>query len=275
MLNSVNKCLSDVRILDIGNKYGNMNTAASFYPKEMSLEERRVDFLRRRMILARENGFDGKKMFIADQAKKDGSYCVLTQELIDKKDDGWLNDIPEDILIITKKTPGVVIGHPVADCPVIIMTDRHRGVTALGHCSGEMVDKKLPINIFKALEKEFGTAPEDVKVYVSSCIGDKWEYDCWPGFAKDVELWADAIREVHTLGKGTYYNIDIRKAVLKQLLSVGISFENTYWNMDDTLTNANYYSNSGARTDSKKAGRNFVGAYYPIIDKEKVKEKTR
>lgn len=241
----------------------------------MTLEERRADFLRRRMVLAQNHQFDGKKMFMADQAKKDGSYCVLTEELINGKDDGWLNDIPEDILIITKNTPGVVIGHPVADCPVIIMTDRSKGVTALGHCSAEMIDKKLPISIFKALEKEFGSTTDDVKVYVSSCIGDDWEYDCWPKFATDKDVWDGSITPDRFESGKLIHKIDLRKAISKQLSGIGLADSSIYWNMDDTLSNDNYYSNCGARKEPSKAGRNFVGAYYPYNQLEKVKEKTR
>ena len=264
MLINGDKCLGDVRILDVGNKYGTMNTTARFYPMKMTLEDRQVSFLKKRMKLGQINDFYYKKFFMADQTTKDGSYCVLTPELIADKEDGWLRDIPEDILIITKDTPGVVIGHPIADCPVIIMNDKKHGATALGHCSAEMVDIGLPIHIFSALEKEFGTTSSDVKVYISSCISDKWEYDCYPKFATNKDVWTGAISEVHTLDKGIHYNIDIRKAVLKQLLSVGIRYSDMYWNMDDTLTDSNYYSNSGSRIDPSKKGRNFAGAYYPL-----------
>ena len=264
-----NMKIGDVRLLDIGNTCGVMNTAHGFYPREMTIERRRANFLKRRRKLAEGKGFDGKKMFMADQTNKDGSYCVLTEELINSKEDGWLNDIPEDILIITKETPGVVIGHPVADCPVIIMTDKSRGVTAVGHCSGEMVDKKLPISIFRALEKEFGSTMDDVKVYVSSCISNKWEYNCWPDFAKNKELWEGCIVPGRTENGKTYYRIDIRKAISNQLVEIGIDGKNVYWNMDDTLTNPNYYSHVGSKINAKKKGRNFVGAYY--YDKNLVK----
>ncbi len=272
MLINGDRRLGDVRILDVGNRFGTMNTAASFYPMKMSLEKRQASFLEKRKEIAKTNDFDYKKFFMASQTLKDGSYCVLTEELVNKYDDGWMLDIPEDILIVTRNTPGVVIGHPIADCPVIIMNDKKRGVTALGHCSAEMVDSLLPINIFQALEKEFGTACGDVKVYVSSCISDKWEYDCFPTFAKNKEVWCGTISEVSAGGKDSVYNIDIRKAIYRQLLAVGINAKNIYWNMDDTLTDSNYYSNSAARFDSKKKGRNFAGAYYPnSLDVSKVK----
>ena len=37
-----------------------------------------------------------------------------------------------------------------------------------------------------------------------------------------------------------------------------------YWNMDDTLTDSNYYSNNGSMVDDRKKGRNFAGCYYPL-----------
>lgn len=268
MLFDEGKILDDVRILDVGNKYGSMNTAANFYPKEMTLEQRQVEFLKKRQKLANINNFYYKKFFAANQETKDGSYRVLTSDLINEKDDGWQKDIIEDILIITKDNPGVVIGHPIADCPVIIMTDKKHGATALGHCSAELVDLGLPKQIFMALNKEFGTTPEDVKVYVSSCISDKWQYDRYPGFAKDKELWKDSIREVHSEENGIVYNIDIRKAIHSQFVELGIDDNSVYWNMDDTLTNPDYYSNSGARNDLSKSGRNFAGCYYPLDDSE-------
>ena len=42
----------------------------------------------------------------------------------------------------------------------------------------------------------------------------------------------------------------------------------TYWNMDDTLTDDRYYSNSGARNNIEKKGRNFVGAYYSTYEND-------
>ena len=91
---------------------------------------------------------------MADQLDKCGTYFNITEEYVRDNPKGW-SDIREDILIVNDKVPGVVIGHPVADCPVIMMTDKNKGVAAIAHCSAELIDKKLPIFILNAL-KEYG-----------------------------------------------------------------------------------------------------------------------
>ena len=262
------RCLGDVRILDVGNSFGTMTTISSFFPKKMTIERRQANFLRKRKHLSMENDFDYKKFFSAQQVNADGSYCILTPELIAEKDDGWLKKIPEDILILTKDTPGVVIGHSVSDSPVIIMSDEKNGVTALASCNAYMINSRLPLKIFLALEKEFGTISDDVKVYVSSCISEKWECEGWPSFASNKSLWNDAIRRTRIQSGCSYYSVSLRKAISNQLLGIGVNWRNIYWNMDDTLTNDNYYSTVGAKTDSNKKGRNFVGAYYPTLESE-------
>ena len=264
------RCLEDVIILDVGNKYGPMTTAASFYPMKMTLEKRQSSFLKKRKQMSEVNDFNYQKFFSAKQILQDGSYCVLTPELINKKEDGWLLNIPEDILIITKETPGVVVGHPIADWPVVIMVDKKHGATAVGYCSNEMVDQGLPVNIFLALEKEFGTKKDDVKIFVSSCISEKCKYNDYPNFINNEGMWIDAIKKVYLPKKNSYYTLDIRKAILTQILGIGIPIENIYWNMDDTLMDSNYYSMIGSKKDKSKNGRNFAGAYYPLKEETAV-----
>ena len=110
------------RIFESGVMYGNMNTQARFYPEGMSASERAEDFLERRVQMGKYFGFDGAKMFMADQVDKTGSYFEITPEYVKANPNGW-TDINQDILVITDKVPGVVVGHPVADCPVVMMVD--------------------------------------------------------------------------------------------------------------------------------------------------------
>ena len=247
-------------VLDIGKQYGNMNTAAAFYPKEMTLEERQKDFLERRIKLGEQFGFDGRKMFMADQTTKDGSYRVIDQDLVSSVDDGWKVDTKEDILMITTDTPKVVIGHPVADCPVVMMRDVKKGVTAIGHCSAEMIDKKLPMMIADAMLREFGCRDQDIYTYVSACAGeDSYTYDIYPKWATDEKVWEGNIIE-----KEKQYYINLRKAIAEQLEERNIN--NWIMNREDTITDPNYYSNSAAfHGNEEKAGRNFAGAYYKVL----------
>lgn len=248
------------KILDIGNQYGNMNTAESFYPKEMTLEERQKAFLERRIKLGLEKGFDGAHMFMANQQTKDGSYRVIDKELVEAVDDGWKIDTNEDILIITTDTPEVVIGHPVADCPVVMMRDVKKGVTAIGHCSSKMIDRRLPMMIADALLKEYDSKDDDIYAYVSACAKeDSYIYDSYPKWAIEDAVWKNAIIE-----KEKQYYINLRKAIASQFDERNI--KKYIMSGVDTITDENYYSNSAASKGQKeKAGRNFAGAYYKKI----------
>ena len=50
------------------------------------------------------------------------AFFEIDRDYVEANPNGW-TDIDEDILVVTKKTPGVVIGHPVADCPVVMTAD--------------------------------------------------------------------------------------------------------------------------------------------------------
>ena len=243
-----------LHILESGNRYGNMNTQKIFYPEDYTSEMRWSEFLRRRLQFGAESGFDGHKMFMADQNDKNGSWFEITKDYVEANPNGW-TDIPEDILIVTDKTPGVVIGHPVADCPVVMAYDLHHKALAIGHCSAELVDKKMPMFVIDALKESQASREEDIVTYVSACAGKSWTYDCYPKWARDFRMWEDAI----TLEKDGLYHIDLKKVVLKQLHDAGIGTIIT--NNIDTITHPEYYSNSAGRNNPEKRGRNFAGGF--------------
>lgn len=254
-------------IVETGIAHGNMNTAKSFYPEDYTLEERKGVFLARRLRVGKEYGFDGHKMFMADQKNKTGTWFEIDEDYVEANPDGW-SDIDEDILIVTDKTPGVVIGHPIADCPVVMAYDREKGVAAIGHCSAELVDIKMPMLVIDALLESYGSHDEDIFAYVSMCAGNSWTYDSYPKWAKDKKMWEKAI----TLGEDGLYHIDLKLVVLEQLLERNI--DNVTMSPVDTITNPYYYSNSAAFNGNKeKRGRNFAGTFYRGRHKGYVKSK--
>ena len=261
------------RIFESGVMYGNMNTQARFYPEGMSASERAEDFLERRVQMGKYFGFDGAKMFMADQEHKCGSYFEITEEYVMDNPTGW-SDIPEDILVITDKVPNVVIGHAVADCPVVMMEDPVKGVSAVAHCSAEMIDKRLPMMLADALVDVCGSKDEDIITYVSACAGDNWTYDSFPKWAQDIKMWEDGIYA----DEAGIFHIDIRKVIRKQLEERRVDLGKTLFNMDDTITNPHYYSNSASSpyglNDPSKAGRHFAGTFYPK-EKQLVKCKSK
>lgn len=249
---------NDLRILDVDKRYGCMNTGKMFYKEGLSAEERKALFLEHRQLASFDyyNEFDPKKFYMPSQNKK-GEAVELTREMVEAHEDGWDLDIPGDILVITKDLPGVVAGYPVADCPVLIASDLKNGVTATAHCGAEMIDNYLPKLTIESLQSKYDSKLDDIYVYIGAHAGNNWTYDSMPKWAKE-SFWEEtgAIRE----NKKGEFKIDLRKALLYQLDPE--KFETFIVNNDDTITNPNYYSNSAARGDKSKAGRQFTGAYY-------------
>ncbi len=255
MINNLFLTDNALQILDIGKRFGNMNTGKNFYPDTYTAEMRWSEFLKRRIKVGQAYGFDGHKMFMADQRDKTGSWFEITRDYVEVNPDGW-SDIPEDILIVTDSLPGVVIGHPVADSPVVMAYDTKQRILAIGHCSAELVDKKMPMLVVDALLESYASHDEDILAYVSACAGKSWTYDCYPSWAKDDMIWNDVI----TIGEDGLYHIDLKRAVFKQLVErkVGGIMDSPI----DTITNSNFYSNSAARSNPDKKGINFAGAFF-------------
>ena len=224
-------------------------------------QDREEIFRLHRQNMGEAMGFDGAHMFMADQTHKTGTHFEITKEFVEANPEGW-KDIPEDILVVTKNTPGVVIGHPTADCPVVMMMDKRQGISVVGHCSADLIDKRMPAMVGEVLRSVYGSRAEDIYAYVSACAGDNWTYDCFPKWARDEHVWHRCIQ----MGEDGLFHIRLKPAVLMQVLSVGVPADHIRFNMDDTITDEHYYSNSAASKDggdtSSKFGRHFSGLFY-------------
>ncbi len=249
--------MENIVIVESGNKYGNMNTSKSFYPESFTREMIEERFLQNRLELGFDYGFDGRKMFMADQKHQSGSYFEITRDYVLANPNGWSN-ILEDILLITDKVPEVVIGHAVADCPVVIMADERQKVMGVAHCSAALIDKKMPMMLADALVDAYASRDDDLRVYVGACAADSWTYDRYPSWATDEKMWERGIY----FGDDGLFHIDMRKVLSYQFLMRNISLGKIIYNMDDTITNPNYYSNSMASKQLVKRGRHFTGAFY-------------
>ena len=247
-----------LNIVESTRNHGNMNANKRFYPEGMTTEEREAAFFEHRSKLGEQYGFDPNKFFMADQLDKSGTYFEITEDYVEANPKGW-SDIREDILIITDKVPGVVIGHPVADCPVVMICDAKQGVTAIGHCSCELIDKKMPMMIADALVDAYGSSDDDLFVHISACAGDSWTYNNIPKWATDMYVWKDCIVEENGI-----FRIDLRKALLRQLDERNI--KHISYNKADTIADPRYYSNFASSpyglNDSSKSGRHFAGVFY-------------
>ena len=229
-------------------------------------------FNKHRDEFGKSMGFDGKKMFMADQKHGVGTFFEIDRDYVEANPNGW-TDIDEDILVITKKTPGVVIGHPVADCPVVMMTDRKQGISIIGHCSAKLIDKGLPTMIAAVLRSAYGSKTDDIMAYVSACAGEDWTYTQFPEWAKDRYLWDRCI----VYGDDDKFHINLKPAILIQIISMGINKYNIVFNMDNTISDPHYYSHSASSSAGgnkrDKFGRNFAGMFFDEKDDDSIEIK--
>ena len=63
-------------------KFCNMNTQVRFYSEGYTLEEIKVKFLVRRILVGCEFGFEGHKMFMADEMRNDDSYFEIIEDYV-------------------------------------------------------------------------------------------------------------------------------------------------------------------------------------------------
>lgn len=249
-------------IFETNNKDGIMSKNKRFYP--MSYTERKIErvFQETRIKVGKKYNFDGLK--ILQPAQKDveqnityptGTYKRIDSSYLTQKD-LWNEKIPADILIIDSNYPNIVIGHRMADCPVIIAEDRKKHIVAVSHCGALQINRKVPMYTIKALEKEAKSNLSDIFVYVGSCIKkESYVYDCYPIWATNDSVWKNCIEK-----KNNLYYIDLITAIIKQL---NIPKENIIVSPIDTYKDPNYYSHlSEVKKESKPIGQNFVGAYY-------------
>lgn len=254
----------NLRILNTGNKYGTMTTKACFYEDGMSFDDRKAMFLERRKKAAQDYNyaFNPYKFYIPSQ-NGEGKVVELTREMVESFKDGWDLDIKADILITTNKIPGVVVGFPVADCPVVIASDLKNGVTATAHCSAKMINNYLPIRTVEALQSMYDSKKEDIYIYIGAHAGKDWSYDIYPDFATE-HFWEEtgAVKQV----KEDDFRINMDNALLYQLHPE--DYETYIINTDNTRTNPNYYSNSiynHGKGKEEKNGMHFEGAYYQKV----------
>lgn len=152
----------------------------------------------------------------------------------------------------------------MADCPIVIAEDTKKQVAAVSHCGAKQINREVPRWTVEALKKEVNSNPEDIHIYIGSCIKkENYQYDKYPAWATNQEVWKECITK-----KGDIYYIDLIKAIKKQLAKEKIKIENIKESPIDTYTNKDYYSHTEeVRDKTKNIGQNFVGCFYQSIEK--------
>ena len=228
-------------------------------PKDMWNAEKKNIFKLHRRNFAKTMGINWKHMFMADQVIEKtgcrGSVFEITRDYVKANPNGW-SDIPEDLLVVKKSVPGVVIGQPVADCPVVMMVDQKQKIAIVGHCSGALIGEMLPTLMVEALESKYDSKVDDIFTYVSAHAGETWVYDSIPSWATNFDFWERFMP--YNKDEGLYH-IHLKDALCDQFSKAGLDSDNIIFNLDDTITDKRYYSHAMEDIDSSRLGRHFAG----------------
>lgn len=262
--------MENLRIVEFNStrKHGQMNTA--FYPKEMEKSEKVRLMHENKQKIMDEIGLNHKNIFMPIQKNsknpdkyEDGLSYTLTKEDVKNYDDLYDYDVYTDILKLTPETRNIAIAYPVADCAVVKAVNMKTNEVVLAHCGGEYIDRYLPMQTIDAL----GGNEKDMKVYVSPFAYELFYDDAtnlvW---ANNDKVWAECKEFTEKDGK-TSVNIDVYKALRKQLLDRKIEESNISFSPYDTTKCSLYYSNSRGYQDESFKGRFIAGI--ALIDNDK------
>ena len=252
-----------IKIFETGISEGIFSRNKKFYDSSLNEEDINNIFDKVKENVGKKYGFNSKHIFQALQKTDtnkinypDGKYVVLDDSYMDDRD-YFKKNIETDILIISEKYKNIVVGNQMADCPIVIVEDRKKGVSALSHCGATYINRELPIQTVQALIKEYNSNLEDLYVYIGSCAKkENYIYDQYPNWATNKAVWENNI-----VKKSDGYHIDMNSAIENQLKRMGI--KNILSSDIDTITNDNYYSHRAFMLgNEKKKGQNFVGFFY-------------
>ncbi len=255
-------------IFESNKKDGCMSLAKKFYPKGTTEDEIKLKLSEIKNKIGKKYHFDGKHIIQPCQKDvelnvdyPDGAYTKISQKKLTQKD-YWYEKFPCDILLIDTKCPNIVIGHRMADCPVIIAEDIKNQVVAVSHCGAKQINREVPKWTIKALKKEVNSDSKNIKIYIGSCIKRKnYQYNQYPKWATNKKVWKESITK-----EGNIYYIDLVSSIKSQLIEEGIKEENIKESPIDTYSNKNYYSHTKEIRDNEKdIGQNFVGCFYQEI----------
>lgn len=237
---------------------GQMNTAASFYPEGMTPAERKQIMEANKQKLGDRVGFDYKKLFIPIQKTsnkpdlyENGHTLILDNGIVNAYDNLYNFDYNCDIVKITRETPYVAIGYPMADCAIITAVNLKTEEAVMTHCGGEYINRYLPMQLIDSL----GGKEEDIRVHVSPFAHTLNYRTGKPNWISDRQIW-DGFLDFNANG------LDINQlgALRKMLKQRMIDDKNIYFYPFDTTKDTRFYSNSNAYNGLKEdAGRQLAG----------------
>lgn len=244
---------------------GQMNSAKPFYPGLEDKPQKRLEIATgNKQMVADKYNFDRTKIFMALQANQNHPYepghiYQLTEEDIIKYADLYDYDVWADTVKLTKNTPNAVIGFNVSDAPNVIAINRRTGDVTSTFCSGAHINKGVPLTIANAVGGNLDEIMIDVSPFAYTLPFIQGKDMQQPNWISNDTVWQDCITE-----KNGILLIDMKKALLDQLIAAGINPENIYVREDSLWNKDKYYSSQRARitNNPREDGRIMHVAFY-------------
>jgi len=178
-------------------------------------------------------GLDSRKLVCCEQVH--GS--IVTNVL------GWEKKIVSGADGLVTQVPGIVLGIFTADCVPVFLWDEEPRAVGLLHAGWRGVVGKIPTGGVEALTKEFGLNPRKIKVWLGPHIRD-----CCFEVGEEVldQFPKDAIKKTENK-----FTLSLEKAVVSQLLSIGILKENVQAASECTFHDQKFFSYRRDKTNKR------------------------
>ncbi len=158
-----------------------------------------------------------------------------------KKADGLVTNIP-----------GHAIGVKVADCAAIALVDPGNKAIGVVHSGRRGMEKEIPGEAIRLMEKKFGSKPGQLVASVSPCIGP-CHYEVGADLYNKLKK-RKIFSNIFIIKKKKIF-MDIKKGNMNILLRAGLSKKNIYINKMCTMCNPGLFHSY--RRDKDEAGRMF------------------
>ena len=197
----------------------------------------------------------------------------------------WLVPKNYDAVFLTRETHFQVMEDmgrslslvfPAADCAIVRMFDKEKDVIGLTHSDLNHTSANVIGSMVNYMEEHFGSNPEDIIVWVGAFAHDGMIWDKIPPCAeKNPEEWEGYIKPIDD----SHYEISYGDKIYDQIKDSGVPEKNIFFDMDNTITNEDYYSNNRDKRLGNKEGRNLMGITFdglPVYESiEQGKSKAR
>lgn len=261
------------------------NTTPRFYPEEMKSGNQRIDYV---FGNAKKAGLD--ELVMPDQPK-DGERCheITFDEVAEsyktdvahKEGTLWNVDKKYDSVFMTRETHFKVnevfgrslsLVYPAADCADVRMYDKKNDVIGITHSDIPHTSTNIVKDMVDYLQSHFNSSLSDIVVMVGAFASDGMSWDKYPPYALEYpDVWKDYIEKIDE----THYLVNYGDRLYDQLVECGLSKDNIYFDSDNTIENTDYFSNTRAKLQGDRDGRNLFGITFdslPVFESNENKE---